>query len=277
MMRHRWQSRDAVSDTMGAATGITAIIFLIVGLLGVGQILSAHSALSQAANAAVNSEAQNGCWVPATTAVTRNTLQGDGINPATVTVTNHTSGETAWPTSAQPYSTPLGVQLSLVVHPLSFLNVPLTVQTQAVVQTTNTSQVTCTSPIQSPLSGGTSPTGSTATDKGDVAPTILCTTTAIPNDTTTLYGDNFGSTTGYVIFTDAGASWGSAQNTQMTVNAWEPNSAPPTCSVPSGSANPNGLITFTVPPEAAPGPASVQVVLPSGVESIPYALTVSSS
>lgn len=273
-MRSRWRGTAAVSDTLGLFAGLVAIITIVTGLLGVGQLVSAHQALSQAANAAVTSESQNGCWVAATTAAVEKTILGDGINPAQVTVTGV-------PTSPQAYSTALGVQLSTVVHPIWWAGagLPLTVMAHAVVQTTASSGTDATVVCLSAPTLSAGPTNTVTNDAGDVAPTLLCVApdSLIPGETATLYGDNFGANVGALLLTDAGESWGSADNAQMTVKAWEAGTFTPPCLTGANAGVATSSIQFTVPSPALAGTATLQVVLPSGALSIPFSIPVSSS
>jgi len=261
---HRWRGEQAVSDTVGAAAGITALIFLITGLLGVGEVLSAHAALSQAANAGLNTISADGCWTQATSdTIAHDVASAHGLSPATTTAS--LIAPTPWPTTPQLPTTAITVRLSATMHPGLGFAIPLTIQVQGVVVNPGTSNVTClTSPS---LTNADASAKVSAAAIGSASPQIVSAGPAIPGQSLTISGDNFGTTPGAVILTTAaGQSWGSAQSTQMVQSAW----------IAPTKADPESEVTITIPSLADAGAATVQVVAANGGESPPYGIVIQS-
>jgi hypothetical protein len=265
----RWRAEKAVSDTLGTFGGMVAIFVMIGGLLGVGEVLGAHSTLSQAANAGLLTMESDGCWTQATSdAIAHDVASAVGLSPASVTASLVTP--TPWPASPKPPETPITLQLSTVMHPGIGFTIPLRARVTGVVTNPGTSNAVCLTSPTLTTADATAPANLAAI--GSASPQIVSVGPAIPGQDATITGDNFGplqagTATGAVILTTAsGDSWGSADNIQMVLSAW----LAPTAS------NPHGEITIVIPKLAGPGPATVRVIAANGAESIPFPIAIQS-
>lgn len=211
-----WRSPVAAAETLGTWGGMLALITLISGLLGVGEVEQAHAVLSRAVNTAVQSLAQNGCWTGITTVMVRQTLQGGGLPLQNVRVTNPLTTSGAFPTSPTAYKGAVGAQLTVTLHPPGLLGLPvtLTANTQGSSYAPSSTIAICTQP-PTPLTA--SSTTASGGDVPNVANVAVGSTGLV-----TLTGVDFGATPGYVVFNDSGFSWGSADNAQLDVIAWSP-------------------------------------------------------
>lgn len=96
----RWnqsrRSAQGVSTGVGMVAGLILFVTVLTAGIGAAQLVRVHAALAQAAQAAAQSEQQNGCWTTQTSQVVDNTLKGAGINPGTVKITAATGQSTSY-------------------------------------------------------------------------------------------------------------------------------------------------------------------------------------
>lgn len=230
----QWRRTAAVSTTISAAVGFLAITVFTLCVYGLGQAVQMHSVLARATTLAVATEAQTGCWTNASSEVVAQTLQNSGINPALVTVVQYTQNAVA-------YGNPVRVTLAGTFSMLAPGSQPIQPHEllaarvrHAVVLGRYTLTAQATGSSYYTQGGGSS---ACATPNLVNPPSTVSTTPAplitgispnplTPNTSATLTGTNFGSSasSGYLTFTDQGSSWGSAQNTQMTVTSWSSTS-----------------------------------------------------
>lgn len=76
--------------------GLILFTTVLTGGIAATQIVRVHAALAQAAQAAAQSEQQNGCWTQGTTNAVYQTLKGAGVNAGTVNLTADTANSTAY-------------------------------------------------------------------------------------------------------------------------------------------------------------------------------------
>lgn len=85
-----------LSTGVSAVGGLILFVTALTGGIGAVQVARVHAALAQAAQAAVQSEQQTGCWTDATTQSVYHTLKGAGLNPGTVAITADTGQSTTY-------------------------------------------------------------------------------------------------------------------------------------------------------------------------------------
>jgi len=221
----RWRSSQAVSDTIGAATGVTTMLITVAGLIAVGQAWITQSVLQRVANQAAQSEARQGCWTNATSQAVAESLQTSSIAPGAVTVTR-------WAALGTAYGNPVNVTLA------ARFSVPLYGATTVTASAAMPSAYAASNGIPTCI-GPTAPTLPPSSGASPSIPPLLNTVTPnplTPGDSVTLTGVNLGAqdTSGdTLMFTDNGYSWGSSNT--LVISSWSTTS-----------------ITFLVPADAPP-------------------------
>lgn len=76
--------------------GLILFTTVLTGGIAASQIVRVHAALAQAAQAAAQSEQQNGCWTQGTTNAVYQTLKGAGVNAGSVKLTADTANSTSY-------------------------------------------------------------------------------------------------------------------------------------------------------------------------------------
>jgi len=89
--RRRWRDTRGLGEIFGGMGAWLLIIFGLTGALGVFQLWQTHTVLNQAAQVALQSEEEQGCWNSRTSQVVAAVLQNGGLNPAGVKITNDTT------------------------------------------------------------------------------------------------------------------------------------------------------------------------------------------
>ncbi|PSR19880.1 MAG: hypothetical protein C7B45_17740 [Sulfobacillus acidophilus] len=90
------QHPGGLSSGVGMMGGLVLLVTVLTAGIGATQLARVHAALAQAAQAAVQSEQQQGCWTQGTTQAVYQTLKGAGINPNTVRLTADTASSTTY-------------------------------------------------------------------------------------------------------------------------------------------------------------------------------------
>ena len=90
------QHPGGLSSGVGMVGGLVLLVTVLTAGIGATQLARVHAALAQAAQAAVQSEQQQGCWTQGTTQAVYQTLKGAGINPGTVSLTADTASSTSY-------------------------------------------------------------------------------------------------------------------------------------------------------------------------------------
>ena len=109
MLKQRVKSLRAESNVVSALGGMGLLLMTLTGAISGGQVWSAHQTLTRAAEAAVQSEQQNGCWTSSTTQAVDTILRGDGMSPSALTIKQST-------TSTAQYGNPVVAAFSYPVH-----------------------------------------------------------------------------------------------------------------------------------------------------------------
>lgn len=110
-------------SNIGNLGGLLLWAMLFTAGLGIVQVARYHATLTQAAQVALTSEAQNGCWTAATTQAVTATMQGTGLNPTTVQVQSATVHTVAYGHAIQ-----VGLATTVTLHWVGLTwSLPLTV------------------------------------------------------------------------------------------------------------------------------------------------------
>lgn len=89
-----WQDTQGLGETVGAIGGLLLLVFGLTSGLSVFRVWQTHQILVQAANAALRSEEQQGCWTPGTTQAVSQVAQGAGLNPQGIKIVQATTQST---------------------------------------------------------------------------------------------------------------------------------------------------------------------------------------
>jgi len=264
----RWRRPHAVSDTIGAATGVTAMLITVAGLIAVGQAWSTQSILQRVANQAVQSEARQGCWTADTTDAVAESLQASTIAPGVVQVTHWTQIGTAY---GNPVSVTLAAHFSVALYGAT--TVTASASAPSAYAAANGTPA---------CAGATTPDLANPPVSTNLVPPFIQTVTpnpVTPGDSVTLTGTNLGApdTSGdWVTFTDNGYQWGSgsgsgSDNTLVTTpSAWTATSL--TFQVPASAPSTSGRqyatisVTTTTTTTSASGTTSTTTLTSAPME-----------
>lgn len=127
----RWyqtrRSARGLSTSVGMVAGLIVFVTFLTAGIGAVQAVRVHAVLAQAAQSAVASEQNNGCWTPAAAHAVTQTLQTGGVPASSVTVTEDTGTLAAY---GSPVDVGLKTQVSVSVLGLQVAALPISAGAQ---------------------------------------------------------------------------------------------------------------------------------------------------